>query len=269
MSVILSIVAALCVAVSVLAAETQPSSGCRAGALPAADGVAGEAFGRRYLLDAPAASADTPLPLVLAFHGFRDDAAGLRRWTGLDALARREKFVAVFPDGHDGVRLLGTLGRGWDIGIDADVDRAFVEKLLDRIERERCIDRRRVYATGMSNGGFFASLLGCRLGGRLAAVGPVAGGMDLGSCTPSRPMPILLLYGTSDAVVEPELVRGARDWWVRANGCAGSATADGCQRYDACKAPVVACEGRQGHVWPTDASERLWTFFAANPRPGD
>lgn len=264
MLAILSIVLSVSLA---FAAEPQPSAGCRAGALAAANGVAGEVDGRRYLLDAPATPADTPLPLVLVFHGFRDDAAGIRRWTGFDALARREQLVAVFPDGHDGVRLLGMTGRGWDIGVDADVDRAFVETLLDRIERERCIDRRRVYATGMSNGGFFASLLGCRLGGRLAAVGPVAGGMDLGSCTPSRPMPIMLLYGTSDAVVEPALVRGARDWWVRANGCGASSTSDGCQRYDACTAPVVACEGRQGHVWPTDASDRLWTFFAANPRP--
>lgn len=267
---ILSILTLLLLAVAAHAAETpQQSRGCRAGVLPAADGVAGAVDGRRYLLDAPAAPADEPLPLVLAFHGFRDDAVGLRRWTGLDALARREKFVAVFPDGHEGVRLLGTVGRGWDIGMDANVDQTFVEHLLDRIEGERCIDRRRVYATGMSNGGFFASLLGCRLAARLAAVGPVAGGMDLATCAPSRPMPILLLYGTGDAVVRPALVRAARDWWAKANRCGAATPADGCDRYDGCAAPVVACEGRQGHVWPPDASDRLWRFFAANPRPGE
>jgi polyhydroxybutyrate depolymerase len=263
---ILSIIAVLLVASTIHAAGAQPSPGCRAGSLPAADGVTGDVDGRRYLLDAPAAPADEPLPLVIVFHGFRDDAAGIRRWTGFDALARREKFVAVFPDGHDGVRLLGTLGRGWDLGVAADVDRRFVGSLLDEIERERCIDRRRVYATGMSNGGFFASLLGCRLGDRFAAVGPVAGGMDLGACTPTRAMPIMLLYGTSDTIVAPDLPRAARDWWARENGCKGFAESDGCRRYDGCRAPVVACEGRQGHTWPIDASARLWRFFTTNPR---
>ena len=143
--------------------------------------------------------------------------------TSFGSVDASEKVVlAVYADGHDGVRLIGGVGRGWDIAADADVDLPFVEALLDRVERDRCIDRRRVYATGFSNGGFFASMLGCRLGTRLAAIGLVAGGMDLAACTPSRPTPVMLLYGTSDAVVRPEMVRGARDWWVRANACGGS-----------------------------------------------
>ncbi len=244
----------------------EPSAGCRPGTLPAVDGAEASLDGRRYWLDAPDAPADRPLPVVFVFHGFRDRAENLRRGTGFGTLARRDGFIAVFPDGHDGVRLLGTTGRGWDIGADDAVDRAFVGGLLDRLERERCVDRRRVFATGMSNGGFFSSLLGCQLADRFAAVAAVAGGMELGPCRPARPVPVLLLYGSNDAVVPPAMIRGARDWWVRANGCGDGTDTDGCRRYAGCKAPVVSCEGAQGHVWPSDAAERVWAFFTANPR---
>src|SRR5207249_1247146 len=141
-----------------------PGAGCRAGALARARGergiltVGGEE--RAYLIDAPAAPADRPLPLVLSFHRFRGSARGQRWWTGLGRLALREGFVAVHPEGHDGVHLLGTTGRGWDFRPGETRDTDFVRALLDGLERERCVDRRRVFATGMSNGAFFASLLG-------------------------------------------------------------------------------------------------------------
>ena len=143
----------------------EPSAGCRAGTSPRVRGarrtliVGGEERG--YLIDAPAAPGDRPLPLVLDFHGFRGSAQGQRWWTGMGRLALRDGFIAVHPEGHDGVRLLGTAGRGWDIRPDEARDAGFVRTLLDRFEQERCVDRRRVFATGMSNGVFFASLLGC------------------------------------------------------------------------------------------------------------
>src|SRR2546429_9330815 len=74
-------------------------------------GVGGEE--RAYLIDAPAAPADRPLPLVLSFHGFRGSARGQRWWTGLGRLAIREGVVAVHPVGHDGGHLLGATWRRW------------------------------------------------------------------------------------------------------------------------------------------------------------
>src|SRR5262245_47865921 len=59
------------------------SAGCRSGNLPALDDERRELDGRSYLIDAPSALADEPLPLVLAFHGFRGSPDDLRRGTGL------------------------------------------------------------------------------------------------------------------------------------------------------------------------------------------
>jgi len=245
------------------------SAGCRAGSLPAANGERHELDGRAYLLDAPAAPADRPLPLVLAFHGFRSNPADLRGGTGLSELARSEGFVAVYPEGHDGVALLGTTGRGWDLRPEQTRDRDFVRALLDRLESERCIDRTRIFATGMSNGGFFSSLLGCQLADRLAAVAPVAGALDLGDCRAARPVPILLMYGSRDPIVSPEMVDGAVAWWAEHNGCHASAPSDGCTRWSGCVADVVACKGGQGHTWPFDATDRIWRFFASRSAPSE
>ena len=242
---------------------TGPSAGCRAGNLPALNGGRRELDGRTYLIDAPAAPADEPLPLVLAFHGFRGSPDDLRGGTGLSQLAQQERLVLVYPAGHAGVELLGTTGRGWDLRPDQTRDRDFVVALLDHLEHERCIDQHRVFATGMSNGGFFSSLLGCQLPDRLAAVAPVAGAIELTGCPSTRPVPIMLMYGSRDPVVPPEMVGGAVTWWADHNGCRSSASSDGCTRWSGCAAEVIACEGTQGHMWPFDATDRIWRFFVA------
>jgi polyhydroxybutyrate depolymerase len=221
---------------------------------------------RRYIVDAPAGPSDRPLPIVLSFHGFRSDPRAQRWWSGWGSLGRRDGFIAVHPEGHPGVKLLGTTGRGWDMRPGETRDVTFVRAILDTLEAERCVDRRRVFATGMSNGGFFANLLGCALADRIAAVAPVAGALPLGSCVPARPVPILLIHGRADPVVAPAMARAARDWWAPADGCRGRVEYDGCERFTGCAAAVVYCEGSQAHTWPSDATARIWRFFQAHPR---
>jgi len=244
-----------------------PGPGCRPGVSPGAAGEQGEVAGRPYLIDAPAGPSDRPRPLVLAFHGFRSDPDDMRAGSGLPELTGAEGVVVAYPQGHDGVELLGTTGVGWDMRPEQTTDRDFVRALIDRLETERCIDRRRVYATGLSNGGFLANLLGCQLADRLAAVAPVAGALDLGDCRPARPMPILLIYGSADTVVPPDLIRRGVAWWVGRNTCGAPAASEGCSHWSGCDADVVACEGPQAHRWPPDAAARVWKFFAAHALP--
>lgn len=249
----------------------RPSPGCAGAAKPALRDdrqrvtVAGEE--RTYIVDAPASEPGDPRPVVLAFHGFQGSAASQRSGTGMAALVEREHVIVVHPEGHDGVRLLETTGHGWDLAAGDTRDVAFVGALLDRLEGDRCVDRRRVYATGMSNGAFVASLLGCRLADRIAAIAPVAGGMALPACVPARPVAVLMMYGRADQVVPPEMMRAGRDWWAGVDRCGPAHERDGCTTYEGCAAEVVACEGPQAHRWPADTVERAWRFFAAHPRP--
>ncbi len=248
-----------------------PSAGCRAGTAPAlvadARTIMVDGAVRHYLVDASAGPADVPHPLVLAFHGFRHSAAGFRAGIGLAERAAAGELIAVHPDGRDDVHLLDGEGRGWDLAPEDTRDAPFVSAMLDAIERERCVDRRRVFATGFSNGAFFANLLGCQLADRLAAVAVVSGARPLDACRPARPMPILFFHGTADRVVPQRLTTSAAAWWRRVNGCGDAdEVRDGCEVARDCAADVVVCVGSQAHAWPADATDRIWAFFRRHPR---
>jgi polyhydroxybutyrate depolymerase len=249
----------------------RPSAGCRSGALPALVGerrtVVVDGLERSYLIDAAAGAADDPRPLVLAFHGFRHSAAGLRSGIGLAERAATGDVIAIHAEGRDGVRLLERVGRGWDTAPGDTTDVGFARAVLDAVEHDRCVDRRRIFATGFSNGGFVANLLGCQLSDRLAAVAPVAGARALDTCAPAVPMPVMFFHGTSDQIVPPRLTVAARAWWRAANRCGnGDEMRDGCTASRDCAADVVVCEGPQPHAWPPDATQRILEFFRAHPR---
>ena len=70
--------------------------------------------------------------------------------------------------------------------------------LLDQVEGELCIDRNRVYSTGLSWGGLMTTVLGCRLSDRIAAAAPVAGIAVLDPCDRTRPVPAVIFHGTDD-----------------------------------------------------------------------
>ena len=247
------------------------SAGCKAGQSTGLRGVRRDVqVGteiRSYLLDVPAGPSDEPRSVVLAFHGFRAAPGRLRRWTGLARGAQRMGAIIAFPEGHDGVELLGMTGRGWDAELGQTRDLTFVTTLLDGLEQEWCVDPRRVYATGMSNGGFFTNLLGCVLSDRLAAIAPVAGAQALAGCPAPKALPVLLIQGAADKVVAPAMTQAARDWWARANGCSGSRSEERCTLGTDCRADVTYCEGPQGHVWPRPATRRVLGFFEAHARP--
>lgn len=151
---------------------------------------------RWFLLTTPQEhDGETPLPLVLDFHGLGEGADVHSLTSGLPAYAQEHGFVAVLPHGSDDpVR--------WDVEPDVarNPDLRFVSRLLDRLERRLCIDTSRVYATGFSNGAFMSSSIACAMPDRFAAVAPVAGANIL--CEGfERPMPVLSIHGTVDSIL--------------------------------------------------------------------
>jgi polyhydroxybutyrate depolymerase len=79
-----------------------------------------------------------------------------------------------------------------------------VAALLDAIARAHAVDARRVYATGISNGGIFSHYLAGRLAPRIAAIAPVVGGIADPPepwFRPERPVSVLMLQGTADPLV--------------------------------------------------------------------
>ncbi len=157
----------------------------------------------RYLLYVPA-SAPSNTPLVLNFHGLGGDGASQAAYTRYTDLAETEGFVTVHPSGLLVETNEWGATRNWE-GIGEDNsgrdDVQFVSDLIDQVAAQGCIDPKRVYATGFSNGGYFSAQLVCRLADRIAATFSVGGISRPDGCQPSRPVAMGAIHGTADEVV--------------------------------------------------------------------
>ena len=152
---------------------------------------------RRYLLTVPSAhDGEAPLPVVFDFHGLMEGAeihAGMSQYS---SLAEEEGFVVVFPHGTgEPVQWNANIGEG------PNPDVAYFDAVLEQVSSDLCIDESRVYATGLSNGAMFTSVLICERADVLAAAAPVAGIRDHEACTPSEPVPIVSFHGTADPIL--------------------------------------------------------------------
>lgn len=233
-------------------------------------------------------------PLVFDLHGRTFTAEAQRALTGMNDLADREGFIVVHPQG---------IGRTWNGGVccgeaardDID-DVGFIRAVLETVEAQLCVDPRRVFAAGMSNGGFLAHRLGCELSDRIAAIVPVAGVMGIADCAPPRAVPVLHFHGDADQVVRYDGYAGylsaqsSSQGWAQRNGCASQSMQTWaqddvrCQAWTGCQqgATVQLCTiAGGGHTWPggaplpplgrttqtISATELAWAFFQAHPMP--
>jgi polyhydroxybutyrate depolymerase len=158
---------------------------------------------RLAIVHMPPAASARALPLVFAFHGGGGEADGFRRSIGLDALADREGFIAVYPFGTGALprRLLtwnaGTACCGYALDRQID-DVGFAIALLDHIATLTNVDMRRVYAIGHSNGAMMAYRLAAERADRIAAIVPVGGAMDLDRFAPVRTVAVLHIHSIDD-----------------------------------------------------------------------
>jgi polyhydroxybutyrate depolymerase len=81
-------------------------------------------------------------------------------------------------------------------------DVAFLNQMLDQLALKYSLDTRRIYATGLSDGGFMALRVGCSMADRVAAIAAVGAAMPKTMiCLPARAVPALFINGTDDPVV--------------------------------------------------------------------
>ncbi|MDC1343493.1 T9SS type A sorting domain-containing protein [Flavobacteriaceae bacterium] len=159
---------------------------------------------RDYILYIPEIyDGNTTVPLVLNFHGFGSSASQQMFYGDFRDIADTEGFLLVHPEG---TTFIGN--QFWNVGfpgISSTIDDVgFTEALIDELATLYAIDLDRVYATGMSNGGFMSFLLACQLSEKIAAVASVTGSMTqdtFDDCNAQRPTPVLQIHGTEDDVV--------------------------------------------------------------------
>ena len=153
---------------------------------------------REYALHVPTnLPADGKFPLLLVFHGGGGHAWRMSKFTKFDEIADKSGFVVAYPE---------ALNKSWDDtrGLSKADDVGFVRTLIEQLEKELPIDSSRVYAAGISNGGFFSNRLACDLSDKIAAIAAVAATMPTTlpeSCHPARPISVLYMNGTKDPLV--------------------------------------------------------------------
>lgn len=261
---------------------------------------------RSYRLYVPAELPDGRVPLFVGLHGGSGWGDQFVATNGIEAVADREGFVVVHPDGVDiggGRRAGGVWNGGVCCGVAAreDVDDvAYIEALLDRLEADHDIDPGRVYAFGHSNGGIMSYRLACELADRIVGIGVVAGTLGVNACEPSAPVSVLHVHGDADENLPieggegPRSVAGVdfpspRDGFevlAAANGCPAAEPDVTTDRRTPCdsgtEAVFIALPGAQ-HPWPGtdaptrpgsgdpftayDATTELVDFLLAHPRP--
>lgn len=166
-----------------------------------ADSILIDGSYRHYLLYVPPAyTPGTPAPLVINMHGLGSNDTEQLYYSNLMPLADTAGFLIACPQGN---LLFGI--RYWNAGFGGtDDDVAFISNLIDSISAAYTVDAGRVYATGMSNGGYMSYFLACHLSSRIAAVASVTGSMLPGipdGCTPGRAVPVMQIHGTADSTV--------------------------------------------------------------------
>ncbi|SDO43304.1 PHB depolymerase family esterase [Afipia sp. GAS231] len=179
-----------------------------------------------------------PAPLVIVLHGNTQTGADIKTRTSWPLVANRERFGVIFPDG---------LNRAWaDLRPDAKRagrvppkgtdDVSFIVKLVEKYVADGSADPKRIYVTGLSNGGAMTIALVCARAELFAAAASVIINLTdeaAAACHPSRPMPMLMMNGTADPLIPFEGGKGSSRFavdgfwpamktlafWRKLNGC--------------------------------------------------
>lgn len=221
----------------------------------------------------PGYKPEVPSPVVFCIHGLGQDAL-LFCVTGTEMNKKSDagNFVLIMPNGYQNSWNAGTCcGAASTEELD---DVALFRAIFKEVGEHVNIDLNRVYATGLSNGGYMSYRLACEAADIFRGVAPAAGAIginDIGggtnpssnftACKPSRPVSLLDIHGTDDPLIPYSLQKPTLDLLVKAYGCqsttmpakqpmSGGDTT--CVTYAGCPAGIelTACSvDKGGHCW--------------------
>lgn len=219
--------------------------------------------------------------MVIGLHGGGGSGNQFERAYGFDQKADQEGFVAVYPDGvqkQDGLGLLKI--RTWNAGTCCDFamythvnDVKFIGKLIDNISSRFHINRKKVYVTGMSNGGMMAYRLASELPDKIAAIGVVSATMVAPKDGAKQGVvPIIHIHSVLDTKVPfvggtgigdynfPPVMEGI-NYWVSRNLCMSNPSVEQRKGYtlqswkNGGGNTLIQCYLTEdgGHAWPSSA----------------
>lgn len=157
---------------------------------------------REYILHLPKNYGSSELPLVMVFHGGGGTAEQIKNHVKFNKLADKENFIVVYPNAVDKNWNDGRIGD--KLPMDRD-DVKFISMLLDTLTANYKINSKRIFSTGISNGGFFSFYLALKLSNRILAIAPVTANIPENlkdTWKTDKPISVLLINGTKDPLVK-------------------------------------------------------------------
>lgn len=200
----------------------------------------------------PGTAARQGWPLIVMLHGCHQSATQFAKATRMNHLAEAKGYAVLYPQQP----LSAQSQRCWrwyNPSVQGGSgETAALAALIKQIAADQQIDRRRIYACGISAGAGMASILALNHPELIAAIGlhsgPVFGAgsnaveglrvMRHGSTTPAHlainrrpahhelPMPALFIQGDEDTVVRPVNQHQLTQQWLKLNGRSRGMTAD-------------------------------------------
>ncbi|HLK37566.1 MAG TPA: PHB depolymerase family esterase, partial [Polyangiaceae bacterium] len=224
----------------------------------------------------PGYRSSTAMPVLFCIHGLGQTAAMFCTDEGVawPAKADQEGFVVVMPNGYQNSWNGGSCcGQASSMGLD---DVALMRAIFAEVGKHVNIDLRRVYATGLSNGGFMSYRLACQASDLFTAIAVAAGAVgtaaigsgtnampDLTTCAPANKVSVLDVHGTMDPIVPFATQAKSLAIVTQTNGCATATTPatqppsggdTTCVTYTGCPScPAIEVTGCSvdggGHCW--------------------
>jgi polyhydroxybutyrate depolymerase len=191
----------------------------------------------------------------MGFHGGNSTADYARQTYGLEG---GEAVIYVYPQAGP----FADAWAGWNVD-PAGLDFPYFDAVLADLGKRHCVDTKRVFAAGKSNGAFFVNALACYRPNAIRAIATVAGGGPQGNCTEAKAA--MIIHGSADAAVPISTGLQSRNYWLAANGYSGApsfpASPPPCVSYPGTLNPVLWCQHDGGHDWPTWAGAGIRTFL--------
>lgn len=231
--------------------------------------------GRFYRVRVPAGISAAGAPVIVMLHGGFATPAGIEAQSGWNTVADQQKAIMVYPRGS---KIEGD-GWGWEAGA-GSADITHVQKVVDDVRATWCVDPKRIYLSGHSNGGQMASRLACTKPDVFAAGAVYAPAPPPTGCDPARAVSWGVFAAEHDFVVPEPMAYSHVMYWSWENRPCQNEQPDGgtgvkdSKRWscDAGTEVLWRVYTGGGHIWPdgargTEIRHRMWQLFQAHPRP--
>jgi poly(3-hydroxybutyrate) depolymerase len=216
--------------------------------------------------------ANNPYPVMFMFHPTNNPLNWAEQNAGFETLESKDTWIRVYPGA-------GNNSAGWGAN-----DVSFFEPLYNTIVADFCVDTERVFASGESSGGDFASILGCEFADLLRATAPCSTKpvngypLDANSRQCTGQVAAVVIQGKNDMVVGPENGPLTRDFYKALNHCSDTSqpvegytdNLSNCVVFDGCDEgfPTYWCQhedpeySNTNHGWPHFAAKMLYETFS-------